>query len=71
MNIAFYGGKSVIVPLELDVFIHMVEQSYRAGYIPDSEQIKQIFDYSLQQAESVEDEKEWYKNIKDKALNWL
>ena len=49
----------------------MVEQSYRAGYIPDSEQIKQIFDYSLQQAESVEDEKEWYKNIKDKALNWL
>lgn len=33
MNIAFYGGKSVIVPLELDVFINMVEQSYKAGYV--------------------------------------
>lgn len=37
MNIAFYGGQSVIVPLELDVFINMVEQSYRAGYVPNSE----------------------------------
>lgn len=40
MNIAFYGGKSVIVPLELDVFINMVEQSYNAGYVPNPQQVK-------------------------------
>lgn len=71
MNIAFYGGKSVIIPVELDVFINMVEQSYRAGYIPNPEQVKNIFDYSMEQAKISTDEKEWYAKIKEKALNWL
>lgn len=70
-NIAFYGGQSVIVPLELDVFINMVEQSFRAGYTPNSEQIKALFEYSLQQAKNSRDENEWYEKIKEKALNWL
>jgi len=42
VNISFYGGNSVIVPLELDVFIHIVEQSCAAGYIPNSKQLKGI-----------------------------
>ena len=71
MNIAFYGGKSVIVPLELDVFINMVEQSYNAGYVPDPQQVKSIFEYSLEQAKNSVDEKEWYAKVKEKALNWL
>lgn len=71
MNIAFYGGQSVIVPLELDVFINMVEQSYRAGYVPNSERVKEIFQYSLEQAKIAKDEIEWYLKIKNKALNWL
>lgn len=70
-NIAFYGGYSVIVPLELDVFINMVEQSYRAGYIPNPNQVKAIFDYSLEQARNSKDENEWYEKVKQKALNWL
>lgn len=71
MNIAFYGGQSVIVPLELDVFINMIEQSYRAEYVPNPEQIKGLFEYSLEQAKIAHDEKEWYAKIKEKALNWL
>ena len=71
MNIAFYGGKSVIVPLELDVFINMVEQSYRAGYNPNPDQVKEIFKYSMEQARVANDENEWYDKIKEKALNWL
>ncbi len=71
MNIAFYGGKSVIVPLELDVFINMVEQSYKSGYIPNSKQVKGIFEYSIEQAKISSDENEWYAKIKEKALNWL
>lgn len=71
MNIAFYGGCSVIVPLELDVFINMVEQSYRVGYVPNSEQVKGIFDYSMEQAKKSKDENEWYAKIKEKVLNWL
>ncbi len=71
VNIAFYGGQSIIVPMELDVFISMVEQSYRAGYVPDSDRVKGIFEYSLEQAKAAKDENEWYAKIKDKALNWL
>lgn len=71
MNIAFYGGKSVIVPLELDVFINMVEQSYKAGYVPNPQQVKSIFEYSMEQAKIAVDENEWYAKVKEKALNWL
>ena len=71
MNIAYYGGRSVIVPIELDVFINMVEQSYRAGYMPDSKQVKEIFEYSLEQAKEARDERDWYAKMKDKVLNWL
>lgn len=71
MNIAFYGGQSVIVPLELDVFINMVEQSYRAGYVPNPEQIREIFIYSLEQAKEADNENEWYMRVKEKVLNWL
>lgn len=71
VNISFYGGNSVIVPLELDVFIHMVEQSCAAGYIPNSKQLKDIFLFSLEQAKRAKDEKEWYRKIREKALDWL
>lgn len=71
MNIAFYGGNSIIVPLELDVFINMVEQSYRSGYVPNPEQVKGIFEYSLEQANAADDENEWYAKIKERAINWL
>lgn len=71
MNIAFYGGQSVIVPLELEVFINMVEQSYRAGYVPNPEQIREIFIYSLEQAKEADNENEWYMRVKEKVLNWL
>ncbi len=70
-NIAFYGGKSVIIPIELEVFEKMVEQSHRASYIPDPQQIKAFCDYSMQIASSAKSETEWYEAIKAKALNWL
>lgn len=53
------------------MFINMVEQSYKADYVPDSVQIKELFEYSLEQAKSARDENEWYARIKDKVLNWL
>ena len=71
VNIAFYGGRSVIGPLELDVFMNMVEQSYRADYVPDPEQVREIFEYSVEQAGVAQDEKEWYAKVKDKILHWL
>ncbi len=70
-NIAFYGGVSIIVPIELNLFIQMVEQSYQADYVPDPGQIREIFEFSKEQAEKSSDENEWYSGIKDRILNWL
>ena len=71
INIAYYGGHSIIIPMELDVFMNMLQQSYRVGYVPNPEQIKGLFDYSIEVAKCSKDENEWYENIKAKALAWL
>lgn len=70
-NIAYYGGKSIILPLELNVFKKMVEQSSRADYQPKSSQIKKLCEYSMQMAKKANSEIEWYNAVKQKALNWL
>jgi len=70
-NIAFYGGKSVIIPLELSVFEKMVEQSGKAGYTPSPAMLRRLCVYSQEIAAKAADEKEWYSAIKEKALDWL
>lgn len=70
-NIAYYGGKSVILPLELGVFEKMVEQSEKADYTPNPEQVKRLCEFSMIAAQSASNEKEWYEAVKSKALNWL
>lgn len=70
-NIAFYGGKSIILPLELEVFEKMVEQSGKADYSPNPEQVRRLCEYSMIIAQSASNEKEWYEAVKTKALNWL
>ena len=70
-NIAFYGGKSVIVPLDINIFKKMLEDSYKVNYQPNPKQVRSLFDYSFEIAQKVDNELEWYNLIKEKALNWL
>ena len=71
LNLSSYGGESVIIPLELDVFTKMVEQSGNVNYEPSPEQVRKFCKYSLDVAKSVNNEMEWYEKIKSKALDWL
>lgn len=71
MNISFYGGKSVIIPLPLKVFQKMLEDSYKAEYTPDPSQVRRLFEYSEELASVCADETSWYKQLVDKALRWL
>lgn len=71
VSIAHYGGKSVIVPLELDVFKEMITASYNANYQPSPNKVKELFEYSEKIAETSSDEIEWYKKLTEKAYNWL
>lgn len=70
-NISYYGGKSIIVPLELDVFMKMIENSYSARFVPTPQHIKELFDYAKQVAESAADETQWYYALQEKAMQWL
>lgn len=71
LNIAFYGGKSIIVPIDLNTFRKMLTDSYKADYQPSPKQVKSLFDYSLEVAQKVDSEADWYSQVTERALNWL
>lgn len=71
IKIDFYGGASTIVPLPLSVFLKMVEDSYKANYIPEPKHVQHFFERSNELANSTNNEKDWYNEIIQKALNWL
>lgn len=71
INIDFYGGKSVIIPIELSVYRKMLEDSYKASYVPNSRQIRALFEKSKEIAAHTSNENEWYSQIQDYATNWL
>lgn len=70
-NISYYGGESVIIPLPLNIFQKMLEDSYKADYTPNPQQVRQLFEYSKKLAKNSENETIWYEQITAKALNWL
>ncbi|MBQ2099210.1 MAG: AlwI family type II restriction endonuclease, partial [Bacteroidales bacterium] len=71
LNLAMYGGKSTIIPLPLNVFQKMVEDSYKVEYTPSAKQVRAFFEASNVFAKNADDEMMWYKQIIDKALHWL
>ena len=71
INIKLYGGKSVIIPLPLEIFQKMLEDSYKATYTPDSKMVRKLFDYSQQLSMTCDDESDWYAKITDAAKDWL
>ena len=70
-NVSYYKGISIIVPLPLNVFQKMVEDSYKTSYTPQPQQVKRFFEYSNEIAVTSTDEKTWFSKITNKALNWL
>lgn len=71
LNLAIYGGKSTIIPLPLNVFQKMVEDSYKVDYTPNPKQVRAFFEASNAFAKDADNETTWYRQIIDKALHWL
>lgn len=71
VNVTHYGGKATIVPMELDTFMKMVSNSYKAKYVPTPQHMRDIFNFAKQTAEIAEDENQWYKAIQEFAQNWV
>ncbi len=71
MNISYYGGTSTIVPLPLNVFLKMVEDSHKASYVPEPRHVQRFFERSNELANTTDNELDWYNGITNEALNWL
>lgn len=71
MNISYYGGKSIIVPLSLEVFRKMVENSYKASNTPSPANVRKFFEYSIDLSSSGCSEKQWFEGMEQKAANWV
>ncbi|WP_315326434.1 AlwI family type II restriction endonuclease [Treponema socranskii] len=71
LTIRYYCGKSVIVPIPLNVFKKMLEDSFKVSYTPNPEQVKSFFEYSRTVAANSHSEQEWYNKVVEKALSWL
>lgn len=69
--IEYYGGVSHIIPLELSVFRKMLEDSYKATYIPSSKQLHKFFKEASNLAIVAPNELAWYNGVKELAINWL
>ncbi|MDO4164559.1 MAG: AlwI family type II restriction endonuclease [Bacteroides sp.] len=70
-NLTFYGGQSIIIPLPLNIFQKMLEDSRKASYVPQPQQVKRLFEYSNEVAARCDNENVWYEQIMAKAMNWL
>lgn len=71
VNVSHYGGKATIVPLELETFMKMIDNSYNARFVPTPQHMRDIFTFAKQTADAAEDENEWYNAIQVFAQTWV
>lgn len=71
VNVAHYGGKATIVPMELDTFMKMIDNSYNAKYVPTPQHMRDIFNFARKSAETAADETQWYNAIQAFAQTWV
>jgi len=71
INNHYYGGKTQIIPLELDQFMRLVENSYNHASQPTPHDIKQFLDLALEQGAIADDENNWSERIQICVDSWL
>jgi len=71
IGISYYGGKTKIIPLELDQFMRLVENSYNYHAQPTPHNIRQFLDEVMRQEELAVDENDWNDKIQTCVAEWL
>jgi len=70
-NITAYGGKPKIIPLELDLFMKLVENSYTHIGTPMPSDIQSFLQTAINEIEYSVDENDWSDRISTCVDNWL
>ncbi len=71
LPIALYGGKSKIIPLELEQFKQLVENSYKYKGRPNAVDVRRFLDAAIEQGEKAEDENDWKNRIRLCVTQWM
>lgn len=71
IGISYYGGKTQIIPLELDQFMRLVENSYTYHSQPTPHNIRQFLDEVMRQEGIAVDENDWNDKIQECVAQWL
>jgi hypothetical protein len=71
MNNRYYGGRTQIVPLELDQFMRLVDTAYNNTNRPEPRDVKRFLDSAIEQIQLAADEQEWGERIQGCIENWL
>ena len=71
IGISYYGGKTKIIPLELEQFMKLVENSYTHHVQPTPSDIRLFLDEAMRQEELAVDENDWSDRIRNCVVQWL
>lgn len=69
--IALYGGKTKIIPLDLDQFMRLVENSYNYTTQPKPVDVRKFIDSVIEQGDIASDENDWKERIQKCVDEWL
>ncbi len=71
MDISYYGGKTKIIPLDLDQFMRIIENSYNCSTQPVSADIRAFLDEAIAYVDTAANENDWKEKIQECVDNWL
>lgn len=71
MEISYYGGRTKIIPLDLEQFMKLVDNSYNYERRPTAQELKFFLDEVIRQEENSANELEWAEKIQNCVTNWL
>ncbi len=69
-KVAYYGGEAKIIPIDVAMFIEMLNKAKKIGGIKS----KNILDFIMgvdDSATRFSDENEWYADIRSAVASWL
>ena len=70
-NIAAYGGEPKIIPLDLDSFMRLVENSYNHFGTPTPVEMRAFLQAAIDEIDNSVDENDWRERIQRCAEKWL
>lgn len=70
-EISYYGGKSKIIPLDLDIFMKLIELSYIYSGCPSSNQVQILLEKISDNAQTSQNESERFESIYNCVNQWL